>query len=139
MSNYGTLSGDYDAGYGRTGIVEIGRHAEHPGFDPVFGPPRGAHSTQDGPQGSDAGADTSGPARTARGLTAPPRYTVKCDDCKEEIRRTDSVAESAAGGRCDKCRPAPDELAALEVCPGCGQTRLGADQHQLGLDCAGCR
>lgn len=31
------------------------------------------------------------------------RYSVKCDDCRQDIRRTDSVAESAAGGRCDDC------------------------------------
>ena len=32
-----------------------------------------------------------------------PRYVVKCDECKCEIRRTDSVAESAAGGYCAAC------------------------------------
>jgi predicted SprT family Zn-dependent metalloprotease len=31
-------------------------------------------------------------------------YAVKCDDCKVEIRRTDSVQESAAGGRCETCK-----------------------------------
>jgi hypothetical protein len=32
------------------------------------------------------------------------KYAVKCDDCKEEIRRTDSLSESAAGGYCETCR-----------------------------------
>lgn len=31
------------------------------------------------------------------------RYAVKCDDCKVEIRRTDDVRESYAGGRCEAC------------------------------------
>lgn len=31
-------------------------------------------------------------------------YEVKCDGCKTTLRRTDSVAESAAGGTCDRCR-----------------------------------
>jgi len=35
---------------------------------------------------------------------APARYVVKCDDCKREMRRTDDLGESAAGGRCDDCR-----------------------------------
>jgi hypothetical protein len=30
-------------------------------------------------------------------------YAVKCDACKRDIRRTDSLAESAAGGRCGEC------------------------------------
>lgn len=29
---------------------------------------------------------------------------IKCDECKTEIRRIDSLRKSAAGGRCDKCR-----------------------------------
>jgi hypothetical protein len=32
------------------------------------------------------------------------RYVVKCDDCKRDLRETDSVPESAAGGLCDDCR-----------------------------------
>lgn len=31
------------------------------------------------------------------------RYEVRCDDCKKTIRMTDSVGESAAGGRCNDC------------------------------------
>jgi hypothetical protein len=34
------------------------------------------------------------------------RYEVKCDDCKATLRRTDSMGESAAGGRCADCRRA---------------------------------
>ena len=34
------------------------------------------------------------------------RYVVKCDDCKQEMRQTDDLHESAAGGRCDDCRQA---------------------------------
>lgn len=34
------------------------------------------------------------------------RYTVKCDDCKTDMRRTDSLHESACGGRCGDCRAA---------------------------------
>lgn len=32
------------------------------------------------------------------------QYAVKCGECHEDIRRTDSLAESAAGGLCDDCR-----------------------------------
>lgn len=39
-----------------------------------------------------------------RGLRPTGRYAVKCDDCKAELRKTDSVSESAAGGLCDPCR-----------------------------------
>lgn len=31
-------------------------------------------------------------------------YVVKCDECKVDMRRTDSLRESAAGGVCAKCR-----------------------------------
>jgi hypothetical protein len=31
------------------------------------------------------------------------RYSIKCDDCKTEISRTDSLRASAAGGRCGLC------------------------------------
>lgn len=31
-------------------------------------------------------------------------YAVKCDECKDEIRTGATLAESAAGGTCDKCR-----------------------------------
>ena len=30
-------------------------------------------------------------------------YAVKCDDCKQEIKRTNSVRESAEGWRCQGC------------------------------------
>ena len=30
---------------------------------------------------------------------------MKCDDCKVEIRRTEDIAESYAGGRCEACKP----------------------------------
>ena len=33
-------------------------------------------------------------------------YEVKCDDCKQTIRRTSDVRESYKGGRCDACRTA---------------------------------
>lgn len=32
------------------------------------------------------------------------RYAVKCDECKTDMRRTDSLRESAAGGLCEGCR-----------------------------------
>jgi predicted nucleic acid-binding Zn ribbon protein len=32
------------------------------------------------------------------------RYFVKCDDCRKDIGRTDSMRESAEGGRCDECK-----------------------------------
>lgn len=38
-------------------------------------------------------------------------YSIKCDGCRAELGRTDSVRESAAGGRCDDCRRR-DELEA---------------------------
>lgn len=37
-------------------------------------------------------------------LTLP--YEIKCDDCKKVIGRTDSLHESACGGRCFECRNA---------------------------------
>ena len=37
-------------------------------------------------------------------MEAQGRYSVKCDECKAEIRRTDSLQESAAGGRCGECK-----------------------------------
>lgn len=57
----------------------------------------------------DDGTETTSDCRQ-RGWKVMPapagRYEVKCDECRQTIRRTDSVAESAAGGRCDKCKPA---------------------------------
>lgn len=32
------------------------------------------------------------------------KYVIKCDDCKQEIGQTDSLSESAAGGRCEVCQ-----------------------------------
>ena len=32
------------------------------------------------------------------------KYLVKCDDCKQTLRGTDSMRESAEGGHCDKCK-----------------------------------
>lgn len=32
------------------------------------------------------------------------QYAIRCDDCKTEIGRTNSLSESAAGGRCEKCK-----------------------------------
>ena len=32
------------------------------------------------------------------------RYIIKCDECKTTMGRTDSMVESAQGGRCIKCR-----------------------------------
>jgi acetyl-CoA carboxylase beta subunit len=32
------------------------------------------------------------------------RYFVKCDECRETMRYTDSVYESACGAICPKCR-----------------------------------
>lgn len=37
-------------------------------------------------------------------------YFIKCDNCKTEIGSTDSVRESAAGGRC--VRKCAEEIAA---------------------------
>lgn len=37
-------------------------------------------------------------------LTLP--YEIRCDDCKRVIERTDSLHESACGGRCFECRQA---------------------------------
>ncbi len=47
--------------------------------------------------------------RSARG-----RYAIKCDDCKGEIGRTDSVGRSAQGGFCDPCSLATQRLALAE-------------------------
>lgn len=33
------------------------------------------------------------------------KYIIKCDDCKKTIGETDSLAESAAGGICNDCKP----------------------------------
>ena len=32
------------------------------------------------------------------------QYVIKCDDCKQQIGSTDSLSESAAGGRCWTCK-----------------------------------
>lgn len=32
------------------------------------------------------------------------KYVIKCDDCKRTIGETDSLSESAAGGRCKECK-----------------------------------
>ena len=37
-------------------------------------------------------------------LRKPKRYIVKCDDCKTTIGQTDSLKESAEGGRCAPCK-----------------------------------
>lgn len=34
----------------------------------------------------------------------PATYIIKCDNCKVQIGETDSVRESAAGGRCVVCK-----------------------------------
>ena len=47
------------------------------------------------------------------------RYEVLCDDCKATLRTTDSLPESAAGGRCLRCRP--DFVAEGDGCPSCGE------------------
>lgn len=45
-------------------------------------------------------------AAGAPGVEAVPvgRYAIKCDDCRREIGRTDSVPVSAAGGTCAECK-----------------------------------
>lgn len=45
------------------------------------------------------------------------RYEIKCDDCKTTIGTTDSIRESAAGGRCDECAPVAPELLAVTITP----------------------
>ena len=35
--------------------------------------------------------------------TATSQYEIKCDECKATIGETDSLSESAAGGRCTDC------------------------------------
>jgi len=47
----------------------------------------------------------TGPCKTcAKNRTGVGRtYTVKCDRCHEDIRATDSLTESAAGGTCGPC------------------------------------
>lgn len=32
------------------------------------------------------------------------KYWIKCDGCKVEIGQTDSLHESACGGKCDECK-----------------------------------
>ena len=46
------------------------------------------------------------------------RYAVLCDDCKRELRETDSLPESAAGGLCDPCRAESQRKGsrAMEAC-----------------------
>jgi hypothetical protein len=44
-----------------------------------------------------------------------PVYAIKCDDCKTEIGRTDSVGRSAQGGRCESCRRMLDLRATLAM------------------------
>jgi hypothetical protein len=44
------------------------------------------------------------PIRQGRAERMTTTSEVKCDDCKETIRETDSMIESVAGGICDQCR-----------------------------------
>ena len=37
------------------------------------------------------------------------KYAVKCDECKAEIARTDSLHVSACGGLCETCESEPWE------------------------------
>jgi hypothetical protein len=57
--------------------------------------------------------------------SASGRYTVECDVCRAEIRRTDSVHESACGGLCDACRPVDVHVN--------GQTRTALEGEQTSL------
>lgn len=50
------------------------------------------------------GATCTDPECRAENARRAGLYAVKCDDCKAELRKTDSVSESAAGGLCDPCR-----------------------------------
>ena len=36
--------------------------------------------------------------------TTTSRYTIKCDECHENIGETNSLRESAEGGKCADCR-----------------------------------
>jgi hypothetical protein len=55
---------------------------------------------------SAAMGDTVAAERLAvmQGRMHVPQYEIKCDECKTEIGRTDSMAQSAAGGLCAACR-----------------------------------
>lgn len=57
--------------------------------------------------------------RPAPEAPAAPRYDIKCDDCREKMGETDSMRESAAGGRCEKCKakdaPTPDKFAGMDA------------------------
>ncbi len=37
-------------------------------------------------------------------MTLSKTYWIKCDNCKTEIGQTDSLHESACGGRCVSCK-----------------------------------
>ena len=63
-------------------------------------------------------------------MTTTKRYEVKCDDCKSRIRFCDTVAESAAGGRCYTCK--------ANTCPGCSGTLKASDEHAQASTCTAC-
>ena len=59
-----------------------------------------------------------------------PDYEIKCDECRAEIGRTDSVRTSAEGGLCAPCRTAVLERNAVEIQRGVRGVRYfysGAD------------
>lgn len=54
-------------------------------------------------------------------------YEIKCDVCKTTIGRTDSMRQSAAGGRCsDHPYPDPDETIAVHISPDLAMTMIEA-------------
>ena len=63
------------------------------------------------------------------------RYTVKCNECKTDMRQTDSVRESAQGGTCDTCRATLTTSATYSVTTHPSERNIlaplvvGAEQH----------
>lgn len=65
------------------------------------------------------------------------RYAVKCDECRAEFRRTDSVAESAAGGYCPACRAELDAKYGRATQPAAPAPEV-AEPEELEVLCGSC-
>lgn len=62
-------------------------------------------------------------------------YVIKCDECKTTIGETDDLGVSAAGGRCQACKPIPYG----EPCGMCGRAAETpwTDEEYACYECAG--
>lgn len=78
-------------------------HGWEDGFDLEAGDPSDDSYCENCDREVDYSSDPAGVCGCDEQPHAAAAYAVKCDDCRQDIRRTDSIRESAAGGRCDEC------------------------------------